>query len=95
MSSHLLQPTPPVGDVLSLPIDRSLRRGYYSNDPMARTVLQQAPETQPQIATPGTDGAKPRLGDQNLMELFKKTLQTAAQTTESKEAMPSSLDWRK
>jgi hypothetical protein len=29
------------------------------------------------------------------MELFKKTLQTAAQTTESKEAMPSSLDWRK
>ncbi len=89
MASTLLQPPPVVGDVLSIPIDPALRRGYYSNKPMADKVMEtEKPAVDPQIAE------KPRLGDQNLMQLLKKTLAGAVETTESKEAMPSNLGWR-
>jgi hypothetical protein len=91
MASFLLQPPPVMGDVLSIPIDPKLRRGYYSNLPMANKAIQIQEEVTPQIG----DGAKPRLGDQNLMQMLKKTLEGAVETAETAKAMPSQLDWRR
>ena len=93
MASFLLQPPPVMGDVLSIPIDPALRRGYYSNLPMANKAIQVQEEVAPQLGQ--ADAAKPRLGDQNLMQMLKKTLEGAVETAESKKAMPSQLDWRR
>jgi hypothetical protein len=56
---------------------------------MATKVLQpEKPSTDPVI------GDKPRLGDQNLMEMLKKTLASVQQTTDTKKAIPDNLGWR-
>ena len=92
MASFLLQPPPVRGDVLSIPINPKLRRGYYSNKPMATKAIQIQKEAAPQIGKPG--GEKPRLGDQNLMQLLQKAVE-GVETTGSKQAMPSQLEWRR
>ena len=83
-----------MGDVLSIQIDPALRRGYYSNLPMANKAIQVQEEVAPQIGQ-AAGAEKPRLGDQNLMQMLKKTLEGAVETAESKKAMPSQLDWRR
>jgi hypothetical protein len=87
MSSKLLQPPPVLGDVLSIPLDPKLRRGYYSSDPMAETPIKIEQQVDPKIG-----GETPRLGDQNLMRLLKE-FTGSVETT--KKAMPSQLDWRR
>jgi hypothetical protein len=95
MASFLLQPPPVMGDVLSIPINPKLRRGYYSNMPMATKAIQVQKEVAPQIAKPSQTGEKPRLGDQNIMQILKKAVEGAVETTDSKQAMPSQLEWRR
>ncbi len=88
---NIVPRAPFIGDVLDLPINRSITRGYYTSSKKLDTVIQEDKSMEPDVAK---EKAKPRLGDNSLVEVLQKVLQTQESETMTK-AMPSNLDYRK
>ena len=88
--TSLLPSAPMVGDLLSWPVDRRIRRSFYTDKLDMSDKITEDKSVMPDIAAK----AKPRLGDNSLIEVLQKILQK--QNSEKvEESMPSNLDYRK
>ena len=88
-------PKPMIGDVLDRPVDRRIRRSFYTDFHNAMHKIEITPTVVPDIAQ-----AKPKALGDDLMENLKKAMQGAggggggADTLDTKKALPSNLAWR-
>ena len=101
MSNVTLHPRPPfVGDILDYPVDKTIKRAFYTDQPDMSTRIRIDPGVTAEVK-------KPRLGDQSIMDLMKRMMSGGGSVVEKKEttedgmktttiaAAPSNMDHRK
>lgn len=81
---------PTTGDLLSWPVDTRIRRSYYTDRLDARDEIKPDSFVTPDVVA----NAKPRLGDDSLIEVLQKVLQKQ-ESAKAEVSMPSNLDYRK
>ena len=92
MSNITLTPQAPfVGSILSWPVDRGIRRAFYTDKLDASDRIAEEQSAVPDIAT---EQKQPRLGDNSIVEVLQKVLQQQ-ESGKVEKTMPSNLDYRK
>ena len=79
-----------VGSLLSWPVDRRIRRSFFTDKLDMSEKITEDKSVVPDIA----EQAKPRLGDNSLVEVLQQILQKQG-GAKMETSMPSNLDYRK
>ena len=79
-----------VGSLLSWPVDRRIKRSFFTDKLDMSDKITEDKSVVPDIAEQG----KPRLGDNSLVEVLQQILQKQG-GAKMETSMPSNLDYRK
>jgi hypothetical protein len=88
--TSIVPKAPYVGTVIDWPVDPRIRRSYYTDVLNLLTKIDEEKSVMPDIVA----NAKPRLGDESIVEILQKVLQQQ-KSEKQVSAMPSNLDYRK